>query len=79
MNDPTGSVVALPGFLSAGQVRRRLGISRTKFYRLLKAKKLPQPIDDEELGRVWMEDDVEVYVAKVRERARAKRDKPGSK
>ncbi len=57
-------------FLSAGEVRARLGISTTAFWRCRKAGQFPRPIPIPGRRLTWLESDVVAFI----ERCRAKRD-----
>ena len=57
-------------FLSAREVRARLGISTTAFWRCRKAGEFPKPIPIPGRRLTWLEADVAEFIA----RCRAKRD-----
>ena len=57
-------------FLSAAEVRERLGLAASSFWRIRKAGEFPKPIPIPGRRLVWLEADVVTFI----ERCKAKRD-----
>lgn len=56
----------LPRLMGAGEIRVRLGTSRQWTAVLINRRDFPEPAYDLEMGRIWLTEDVEKWIAKNR-------------
>ncbi|MCY1140943.1 DNA-binding protein [Actinoplanes sp. Pm04-4] len=54
--------------MGAGEIRRRLGVSRQRVQQIITRKDFPDPYQELEMGKVWDARDVEVWIAAYRPR-----------
>ncbi|WP_250034938.1 helix-turn-helix transcriptional regulator [Paractinoplanes maris] len=52
--------------MGAGEIRRRLGISRQRVQQIITRKDFPDPYQELEMGKVWDAVDVERWIATYR-------------
>jgi len=52
--------------MGAGEIRRRLGVSRQRAYQIITRKDFPDPYQMLEMGKVWNAADVERWIKKYR-------------
>ena len=52
--------------MGAGEIRRRLGVSRQRAYQIITRKDFPDPYQVLEMGKVWDAADVEAWIKKRR-------------
>jgi prophage regulatory protein len=52
--------------MGAGEIRRRLGVSRQRAYQIITRKDFPDPYQLLEMGKVWNAADVERWIKQHR-------------
>jgi prophage regulatory protein len=52
--------------MGAGEIRRRLGVSRQRAYQIITRKDFPDPYQELEMGKVWNAADVERWIKQYR-------------
>ncbi|GGL01221.1 helix-turn-helix transcriptional regulator [Mangrovihabitans endophyticus] len=52
--------------MSAGEIQQRLGVSRQRVHQLTARPDFPAPYEELSIGRIWIREDVEDWIAKHR-------------
>jgi prophage regulatory protein len=52
--------------MMAGDIARRLGVSRNRAQQLMARSSFPDPFDELPVGRIWLAADVEAWIAEHR-------------
>ena len=52
--------------MGAGEIRRRLGVSRQRAYQIITRKDFPDPYQVLEMGKIWNAADVERWIKAYR-------------
>ena len=55
-----------PKFVGAKEIQRRLGVSRQRVQQLMTRSDWPAPYEVLSMGKIWLHEDVEAWIARHR-------------